>query len=63
MKKKKTAKPSFRKSRKHTDKPPRESIHSSTNQNSGPANPADEALRHMMKYKPAGLKQTQRQKK
>ena len=63
-KKSKKAKASFKESRKaqHTDKPKAEKMETKTNDNGG-SNRADDALKHMMNHKPAGMKQTSRRTK
>jgi hypothetical protein len=65
MKKKKSskAKASYKESRKHTDNPKAEKMESRTNNNGGPENRADDALKHMMSHKPAGMRQTSRRTK
>ena len=67
MKKKKAskAKASYKELRaaQHTDKPSAEKMGTKTNDNGGPTNRADEALKHMMSHKPSGWKQTSRRTK
>ena len=67
MKKKKSskAKASYKEIRKaqHTDKPKAEKMETSTNDNHGSTNRADDALKHMTSHKPSGWKQTSRRNK
>ena len=67
MKKKKSSKSktSFKETRaaQHTDKPKAEKMDTSTNDNHGSTNRADDALKHMMNHKPTGMKQTSRRTK